>query len=110
MTLDVIVNKLTAKIDERTYISSHGFDIFFTTVVIIIVLGLYIYYVYIENNRQRIERNWNVEKCKPYIHVEAKKKVMVKQNITMTAIEELFESINYKQVLSVKSELLYAPK
>ena len=51
-----------------------------------------------------------IEKCKPYIHVEAKKKVMVKQNITMTAIEELFESINYEKVLSVKSELLYAPK
>ena len=50
-----------------------------------------------------------IEKCKPYIHVEAKKKVMVKQNITMTAIEELFESINYEKVLSVKSELLYAP-
>ena len=29
---------------------------------------------------------------------------MVKQNITMTSIEELFESINYKQVLAVKSE------
>ena len=35
---------------------------------------------------------------------------MVKQNITMNAIEELFKRINYKQVLSVKSELLYAPK
>ena len=35
---------------------------------------------------------------------------MVKQNITMTAIEELFESINYEKVLSVKSELLYAPR
>ena len=50
-----------------------------------------------------------IEKCKPFIHIEAKKKVMVKQNITMNAIEELFKSINYKQVLSVKSELLYAP-
>ena len=35
---------------------------------------------------------------------------MLKQNINMTAIEELFKSINYEQVLSVKSELLYAPK
>ena len=51
-----------------------------------------------------------IEKCKPFIHIEAKKKVMVKQNITMNAIEELFKRINYKQVLSVKSELLYAPK
>ena len=50
-----------------------------------------------------------IEKCKPFIHIEAKKKVMVKQNITMNAIEELFKRINYKQVLSVKSELLYAP-
>ena len=51
-----------------------------------------------------------IEKCKPFIHIEAKKKVMVKQNITMTEIEELFKSINYKQVLAVKSELLYAPR
>ena len=50
-----------------------------------------------------------IEKCKPFIHIEAKKKVMVKQNITMNAIKELFKRINYKQVLSVKSELLYAP-
>ena len=50
-----------------------------------------------------------IERCKPFIHIEAKKKVMVKQNITMNAIEELFKRINYKQVLSVKSELLYAP-
>ena len=51
-----------------------------------------------------------IEKYKPFIHIEAKKKVMVKQNITMTSIEELFESINYKQVLAVKSELVYGPK
>tara|TARA_B100000029_G_C17102596_1_gene788463 strand:- start:2 stop:649 length:648 start_codon:yes stop_codon:yes gene_type:complete len=51
-----------------------------------------------------------IEKYKPFIHIEAKKKVMVKQNITMTEIEELFKSINYKQVLAVKSELLYAPR
>ena len=51
-----------------------------------------------------------IERCKPFIHIEAKKKVMIKQNITMNAIEELFKRINYKQVLSVKSELLYAPK
>ena len=51
-----------------------------------------------------------IEKCKPFIHIEAKKKVMVKQNITMKDIEDYFESINYKQVLSVKSELLYTPK
>ena len=51
-----------------------------------------------------------IERCKPFIHIEAKKKVMVKQNITMNAIEELFKRINYKQVLSVKSELLYAPE
>ena len=51
-----------------------------------------------------------IEKCKPFIHIEAKKKVMVKQNITMKDIEDYFESINYKQVLAVKSELLYAPR
>ena len=51
-----------------------------------------------------------IEKCRPFIHIEAKKKVMVKQNLTMNDIEEYFKSINYHQVLSVKSELLYAPK
>ena len=51
-----------------------------------------------------------IEKCKPFIHIEAKNKVMIKQNITMKDIEDYFESINYEQVLSVKSELLYAPK
>ena len=51
-----------------------------------------------------------IEKCKPFIHIEAKKKVMVKQNITMKDIEDYFESINYKQVLTVKSEILYAPR
>ena len=51
-----------------------------------------------------------IERCKPFIHIEAKNKVMVKQNITMKDIIDYFESINYEQVLSVKSELLYAPK
>tara|TARA_Y100001963_G_scaffold61082_1_gene85279 strand:- start:742 stop:1377 length:636 start_codon:yes stop_codon:yes gene_type:complete len=51
-----------------------------------------------------------IEKCKPFIHIEAKKKVMVKQNITMKDIEDYFESINYEQVLTIKSELLYAPR
>ena len=51
-----------------------------------------------------------IEKCKPFIHIEAKNKVMIKQNITMKDINDYFESINYEQVLSVKSELLYAPK
>ena len=51
-----------------------------------------------------------IERCKPFIHIEAKKKVMEKQNISMKDINDYFESINYEQVLSVKSELLYAPK
>ena len=51
-----------------------------------------------------------IERCKPFIHIEAKKKVMEKQNISMNDITDYFESINYEQVLSVKSELLYAPK
>ena len=57
-----------------------------------------------------IGANKLIEKCKPFIHIEAKNKVMVKQNITMKDINDYFESINYEQVLSVKSELLYAPK
>jgi FkbM family methyltransferase len=51
-----------------------------------------------------------IERDKPFIHVEAKKKVMIKQNISMNDIENYFNSINYKQVLTVKSEILYAPK
>ena len=50
-----------------------------------------------------------IKRDKPFIHVEAKGKVMVRQNITKDDIENYFKSINYKQVLSVKSELLYAP-
>ena len=51
-----------------------------------------------------------IERCKPFIHIEAKKKVMEKQNISMKDINDYFESINYEQVLTVKSELLYATK
>ena len=43
-------------------------------------------------------------------YIEKKKKVMVKTGLTENTIHNFFESINYKQVLAVKNEVLYAPK
>ena len=51
-----------------------------------------------------------IKKDKPFIHIEKKKKVMDKTGLTEDAIYNFFESINYKQVLAIKSEVLYAPK
>jgi FkbM family methyltransferase len=51
-----------------------------------------------------------IERDKPFIHIEMKKKVMNKVGLTQNTIYDFFESINYKQVLSVKSEVVYAPK
>ena len=51
-----------------------------------------------------------IERDKPFIHIEKKKKVMVKTGLTENTIHNFFESINYKQVLAVKNEVLYAPK
>jgi FkbM family methyltransferase len=51
-----------------------------------------------------------IERDKPFIHIEMKKKVMNKVGLTQNTIYDFFESINYKQVLAVKSEVVYAPK
>jgi len=51
-----------------------------------------------------------IERDKPFVHIEKKKKVMVKTGLTEDTINNFFESINYKQVLAVKNEVLYAPK
>ena len=51
-----------------------------------------------------------IEKYKPFIHVEIKSKVLVKQGLTNEDIYDYFESINYKRMLSVKSEHVYGPK
>lgn len=51
-----------------------------------------------------------IKKDKPFIHIEKKKKVMNKTGLTEDAIHNFFESINYKEVLAIKSEVVYAPK
>ena len=51
-----------------------------------------------------------VERDKPFIHVEIKGKVLVKQGLTNEDINSYFDSINYKRLLSVKSEHVYGPK
>jgi FkbM family methyltransferase len=51
-----------------------------------------------------------IERDKPFIHIEMKKKVMNKVGLTQNTIYDFFESINYKQALAVKSEVVYAPK
>lgn len=51
-----------------------------------------------------------IKKDKPFIHIEKKKKVMIKTGLTEDTIHNFFESIDYKQVLSVKNEVVYAPK
>lgn len=51
-----------------------------------------------------------IEKYKPFIHVEVKGKVLVKQGLTNDDIVNYFDSINYKRLLSVSSEHVYGPK
>ena len=51
-----------------------------------------------------------IEMYKPFIHVEVKGKVLVKQGLTNEDIINYFDSINYKRLLSVSSEHVYGPK
>jgi FkbM family methyltransferase len=51
-----------------------------------------------------------IEKDKPFIHIEKKKKVMNKTGLTEDIIYNFFKSINYKEVLAIKSEVVYAPE
>lgn len=50
-----------------------------------------------------------IKRDKPFIHIEKKEKVMKKTNLTEDTIFNFFKSINYKQVLTVVDEVLYAP-
>ena len=50
-----------------------------------------------------------IERDKPFIHIEMKKKVMDKVGLDENTIYNFFESINYKMVLKVMSEVVYAP-
>ena len=51
-----------------------------------------------------------IEKYKPFIHVEIKGKVLVKQGLTNEDVDNYLTSINYKRLLSVSSEHVYGPK
>lgn len=51
-----------------------------------------------------------IEMYKPFIHVEIKDKVLVKQGLTNKDVSDYLESINYKPLLNVSSEHVYGPK
>ena len=51
-----------------------------------------------------------IEKDKPFIHVEVKGKVLVKQGLSSNDVENYLQSINYKEVFRIKSERVYAHK
>jgi FkbM family methyltransferase len=51
-----------------------------------------------------------IERDKPFVHIEMKKKVMDKVGLDENTIYNFFESINYKIVLKVMSEIVYAPE
>jgi hypothetical protein len=50
-----------------------------------------------------------IERDKLFIHIEMKKKVMDKVGLDENTIYNFFESIKYKMVLKVMSEIVYAP-
>lgn len=51
-----------------------------------------------------------VKRDKPFIHVEVKGKVLQKQGLISTDIENFFNSIDYKLCYKIKSENVYGPK
>ena len=51
-----------------------------------------------------------IEMYKPFIHVEIKDKILVKQGLTNEDVSDYLESINYKRLLKVSSEHVYGPK
>lgn len=51
-----------------------------------------------------------IQRDKPFIHVEMKEKVLVKQGLSKQKVDDFFKSINYEQVLKVKAEAVYAPR
>ena len=48
-----------------------------------------------------------IEEYKPFIHVEVKGKVLVKQGLSSDDVDEYLKSINYKEVFRISSERLY---
>jgi FkbM family methyltransferase len=51
-----------------------------------------------------------VEKCKPFIHVEVKSKILKKQGLVLNDIDKFFVELNYELKLKFKSENVYGPK
>ena len=49
-----------------------------------------------------------IEKYKPFIHVEVKGKVLVKQGLSSDDVDEYLKSLNYKEVFRISSERVYA--
>ena len=49
-----------------------------------------------------------IEEYKPFVHVEVKGKVLVKQGLSSDDVDEYLKSINYKEVFRISSERVYA--
>ena len=49
-----------------------------------------------------------IKEYKPFIHVEVKGKVLVKQGLSSDDVDEYLKSINYKEVFRISSERVYA--
>ena len=48
-----------------------------------------------------------IEEYKPFVHVEVKGKVLVKQGLSSDDVDEYLKSINYKEVFRISSERVY---
>ena len=49
-----------------------------------------------------------IEEYKPFIHVEVKGKVLVKQGLSSDDVDDYLKSLNYKEVFRISSERVYA--
>jgi len=49
-----------------------------------------------------------IEEYKPFVHVEVKGKVLIKQGLSSDDVDEYLKSINYKEVFRISSERVYA--
>ena len=49
-----------------------------------------------------------IEEYKPFIHVEVKGKVLVKQGLSSDDVDEYLKSLNYNEVFRISSERVYA--
>ena len=49
-----------------------------------------------------------IEEYKPFIHVEVKGKVLVKQGLSSDDVDDYLKSLNYNEVFRISSERVYA--